>query len=382
MSINKFVAPEIIFGPNSLAQVGDSILRLGAKKVFVVTDPGLIEAGWINKTLEHLAEVNLDYEIWSQITANPKDFEISQGLEQYRKTNCDSVLAIGGGSPIDAAKAIALLATNPGEIKDYEGVDKITRPLPPMIAMSTTAGSGAEVSQFAIIVDSKRRSKMTIVSKSLIPDIAIIDPLFLMTKENSLTANTGLDALTHAIEAYTSIAATPLTDVMALKAIKLIGENLRPSVATRTNLQAKTHMAMASLQAGLAFSNAILGAVHALSHQIGGHFDAAHGEINAILLPHIMEYNFLACQDKYVEIANALGVETNKLSKREAALMAIEEIRNLAKDVGVPLKLRQLDIPADSLELMANMAINDICLVTNPRDVNPENLLEILRTAW
>jgi 1,3-propanediol dehydrogenase len=292
-------------------------------------------------------------------------------------------LVIGGGSPIDCAKAVALLSTNgEGDIRPYEGIDKITRPLPPMVMAPSTAGTGADVSQFCIITDTERRLKMVLASKSLVPDISITDPLLLTTKDRELTAHTGMDALTHAIEAYLSVAATPLTDVHALNAIRLISRNLRESVASRTNLRAKEAMAMASLQAGLAFSNAVLGAVHAMAHQLGGMLDMPHGEVDAILLPYVMEFNFIAATERYVDIAVAMGQEVAGLNRREAGLRAITAVRALACDIGIPGSLAEIGVkPEDISQLSAN-AMKDACLVTNPRDTTMADIEALFRRAW
>ena len=271
MKIHKFVMPEVIFGTGSISQVGESCLRLGAQHVLIVTDNGVIDEGWLKEVENSCQKVGLAYTVFSDLTSNPKDYEIHNGHTAYKEAKCDAILGVGGGSAIDVAKAIAILATNGGDIIDYEGVDKINAPLPPLVMVPTTAGSGSEVSQFSIILDSNSERKFTIISKSLVPDIAIVDPETLITKSAFLTATTGLDVLTHGIEAYVSIAATPLSDVHARNAIRLVANNLRQSVASKLNREAKENMAMASLQAGLAFSNAILGAVHAMSHRSEEH---------------------------------------------------------------------------------------------------------------
>ncbi len=381
MEITKFVAPEIIFGPGALAQVGDSAARLGASKVFLVTDPGVIAAGWVEKALPFLDEKGLAYTIWSDVTPNPKDYEIDRGAEVYLTAGCDAVLAIGGGSPIDAAKAVATLVTNGGRIHDYEGVNKITRPLPPMVMVPSTAGTGADVSQFAIITDSARKLKMVLISKSLVPDISITDPLLLTTKDARLTADTGMDVLAHAIEAYVSIAATPLTDVLALSAIRLVAEHLRASVASRANLEAKKGMAMASLHAGLAFSNAILGAVHAMAHQLGAVLDLPHGQVNAILLPYVMEYNLIASVRRFCDIAQAMGEDISRLSPRQAADKAVEAVRRLSQDIGIPAGLRAVGVQEEDIPRLSENAALDACLITNPRDVSVSDIEQIFRNA-
>lgn len=381
MGITKFMTPEIIFGTNSLSQVGECMLRLGAKKVFVVSDPGVVNAGWVEQAFRYLKECKLDYCLWTDTTPNPKDHEVEAGVKAYRESGCNAVVGIGGGSAMDAAKAIALLATNKGTIHQYEGVDLVTRPLPPMVMVPTTAGSGSEVSQFSIICDSKRKVKMTIVSKSLVPDIAIIDPQTLTTKDPRLTANTGIDALAHAIESYLSVASTPLTEGYSLQAIRLIANYLRPSVASKYNREAKEAMAMASLQAGIAFSNAILGAVHAISHQLGGLLDLPHGEINAILLPYVLEFNLISSPEKYKKMAVAFGENVSDSSMADAARMTIKAVKDLANDLDIPDSLSNLGLKEEQIDFLSHNAVRDACMVTNPRDMVTADVKMLLRKA-
>lgn len=378
MNISKFVTPEIIFGKNSIKQAGEACLRLGAKKVLIVSDQGVAVAGWLDKVVNLCKESCLPFATYTDITIDPKDTEVINGCRSYIENECDAIIGVGGGSALDVAKAIAIVATNGGEIKDYEGIDKIVHPLPPMIMIMTTAGSGSEVSQFSVIVDSTRKKKMTIISKSLVPDIAIIDPLTLMTKDSSLTAATGMDVLTHAIEAYVSIAATPLTDVQAKNALSLVATYLRPSVASKTNEEAKEAMAMASLQAGLAFSNAILGAAHALSHAIGGRFPLPHGEINAILLPYVMDFNFIAAPKRFIDMADFMGIDTRAFTQKEAGNAAIQYVRELSADIGIPKQLREVGISQDMITSICQTALEDACMITNPRDMNLEQMKQLL----
>lgn len=381
MKINKFVMPEVIFGSGAIHQVGESCLRLGARRVLIVSDQGVLHAGWLEIVLDSCQKAGLTSSVFFDLTTNPKDYEVEAGRKVYVDHECDAVIGVGGGSAIDTAKAIAILVTNGGHIHDYEGVDKIMEPLPPLVMISTTAGSGSEVSQFSVIVDSERKKKMTIVSKSLVPDIAIIDPHTLTTKSPQLTASTGLDVLTHAIEAYVSIAATPLTDVQAKNAIYLTANYLRPSVASTMNEEAKAQMAMASLQAGLAFSNAILGAVHAMSHAIGGRFPLLHGEVNAALLPHVMEFNFLAVPQKYKEIAEICGISTDTLTQIEAGGKAIEFVKKLSLDIGAPQRLSDMGWNGDMIEEMSQIAIEDACMITNPRDITLDDVKRLFQQA-
>ena len=381
LEISKFVAPEIIFGLGASAQAGECALRLGARKVFIVSDKNVLAAGWVERVLAYIKQVGLEYRIWFNITCNPKDYEIADGVKEYQAAECDAIIAVGGGSAIDAAKAIAVLASNGDSLKDFEGVNKINRPLPPMVMIPSTGGSGSEVSQFAIIVDSTRKIKMTIVSKSLVPDIAIIDPYLLNTLDAKIAASTGIDALCHSIESYVSLAATPLTDVHALYAVNLIAHNLRESVACRSNLDAKHAMAMASLQAGLAFSNAILGVTHAMTHQVDGFLDRNHGESNAVLMPHVMEYNLIACATRYAKVAEALGVKVEGMSRWKAAEKSISWVRKLCQDIDLPRSLSEIGLEREVIETLAENALNDVCLVTNPRDTAKEDLINLFTRA-
>ncbi|MDF2903068.1 MAG: NAD-dependent methanol dehydrogenase [Bacillus sp. (in: firmicutes)] len=381
MHISKFVTPEIIFGKNSIKQAGDACLRLGAKKVLIVSDYGVANAGWLEIVISICKESKLSFATFIEVTENPKDKDVNAGCRTYLANECDAIIGLGGGSALDAAKAIAILAVNGGKISDYEGVDKIEKPLPPMIMIMTTAGSGSEVSQFSVIVDSERQKKMIIVSKTLVPDIAIVDPYTLVTKGSSLTAATGMDVLTHAVEAYVSSAATPLTDVQARNALTLVSKYLRPSVASKTNEEAKEAMAMASLQAGLAFSNAILGAVHAISHAIGGILPMSHGEINSVLLPHVMDFNFIAAPNRFAEIAEFLGIDIRGLTQRDAGKEAIEFVRELSADIGAPQRLSEVGMTGDMIDWVSQLALDDACMITNPRDVTLEDVKKLLINA-
>jgi alcohol dehydrogenase class IV len=377
--VTKFLVPEVIFGLGCIDQVGESLARLGARRVFLATDPGVLGAGWVDRVLPYLSDVGLEWILWDGVTENPKDFEVHRGAEMYLAEGCDAILAVGGGSPIDAAKGVGIIASNGGSINDYAGTDKVAKPLPPMVMLPSTAGTGADISQFAVITDTSRRVKLVLVSKSLVPDISITDPTLLTTKDEELTSYTGMDALTHAIESYVSVAATPLTDVHALSAIELISQNLRPSVASRDNLTAKTNMAMASLEAGICLSNASLGATHAITHQIGGAFDVPHGKANAVVLPHVMEHNLISDTDRFARIAAAMGESVGVMSARDAAFLAVDAVRNLAEDIGIPARVTEIErLPADALNQLISNCLDDVCLVTNPRDVRAEHIERLL----
>jgi 1,3-propanediol dehydrogenase len=381
MNISKFVAPEIIFGQGSLSQLGESAVRIGVSKVFLVSDAGVIAAGWVDQAVHYLRSAGLETVIFSALSTNPKDFEVTEGTVRYLESGCDGIVAVGGGSPTDVAKAIATLATNGGTLQDYEGINRITTPLPPMVIAPSTAGAGSEVSQFAIIVDTVRKLKMSIISKSLVPDIAIVDPELLKTKDAKLAAATGLDALTHGIESYVSLAATPLTDIHALKAIELISRNMRRAFADRGDMEANTNMAMAALTAGLAFSNAILGATHAMTHQVDGLIDQHHGETNASILPHVMEFNLSACPDRFRDIAVAMGEDVAGLDPLAAAELSIGAVRRLIADIGLAKGLGDIGLKEEFIPLLSLNAMKDACIVTNPRSATQEDIETIYHRA-
>lgn len=361
--------------------MGEACLRLGAKKAFIVSDYGVAHAGWLEIAMKSCQQAGLPFAIFIETTTNPKDIEVEAGCQSFLEQECDAIIGVGGGSVLDVAKSIAILASNSGSIQDYEGVDKIHSPLPPMVMVMTTAGSGSEVSQFSVIVDTVQDKKMTIISKSLVPDIAIVDPHTLTTKEPELTAATGMDVLTHAIEAYVSIAATPLTDVQAKNALSLVSQYLRPSVASKSNEEAKRAMAMASLQAGLAFSNAILGAAHAISHAIGGKYLLPHGEINSILLPHVMEFNRIAAPARFSHIAEMMGMDIRALSEQQAGNAAIQFVKELANDIGTPKSLAEVGIKSEMIDTISQTALADACMITNPRDMTLEQVKNLIMKA-
>jgi alcohol dehydrogenase class IV len=379
--VSKFHIPEIVFGPGSLGEAGHAARRLGARRVFVVTDPGIIEAGWVAALHRELRDVALPHVTWHGITPNPKDHEIVRGYDRYRTLDCDVVIGIGGGSAMDAAKAIAVLASGGGDILDYEGVDKVAKPILPVVMVPTTAGTGADVSQFCVITDTNRQIKATLLSRALVPNISLTDPRVLTTMPQWLTAATGIDALTHAIEAYVSRAANRLTDLHALSAVRLVSENLLRTVVAPRDLEARCQMAQASLQAGMAFTNSLLGATHALSHPLGGLLDLPHGVVNGVILPHVIRFNAEAAPERYIPIAKALGAATTRLSPHEAAHAAADRVRSLADDLGIPRRLSDLAVPADAIPSLAAAAMKDSCIATNPRPVTAGDLSGILRDA-
>ncbi|MEG6522487.1 iron-containing alcohol dehydrogenase [Desulfotomaculum sp. 1211_IL3151] len=380
MNVFKFVSPEIIFGPDTIWECGIHAVRLGAKRVFVVTDKGVRASGWLACVLESLAKNGLEYVVWGDVSPNPKDYEINCGSIQYIENSCDSLLAVGGGSPIDAAKAVALLVSNGGKLSEYEEVDSITRPLPPIIAVTTTAGSGSEVSQFSIILNAPEKRKMTIVSKSLIPYVSIHDPNLLETLSNQSMIYSGVHVLTHAIESYVSKGATPMTDLFAINAIKLSANSLRQVKGGSRSKELNHCLAMANLNAGLAFSNAILGAAHAITHQISGWFDIPAGIVDAVLLPHVVKYNLSANRVKYSNITEALG--ENITSIEDGSDRVIDAIASLFRELELPDKLSDLHVNLNLYPILAQNIIKDICLVANPKQMELNDVIALLRRAY
>lgn len=363
----KFHAPEVVFGTGSLSEAGFAAARLGARRPLVVTDPGIIEAGWVDELLGHLRDAGLRPVVWSRVTPNPRDHEIRAAFAHYLEWECDVIIGIGGGSCADAAKGVAVLSGNGGDILDYRGVDQMTQPIPPLLIIPTTSGTGADVSQFCIVTDTARSVKITIMGRALVPDISITDPRLLVTMPDLLNAATGLDALTHGIEAFVSLAHNPLADTHALNAVGLVCGHLRSTIVTPRETEHRRKMAQASLQAGLAFSNAILGATHAMSHQVGGLLDAPHGVVNGVLLPHVIRYNARATPDRFIALAASAGLEVEGVPGVEAAELLSDHVRRLADDVGVPRGLRELGVTEADIPRLADTTLDDACLTTNPR---------------
>jgi len=378
----KFHAPEIVFGIDSMAEAAHAAVRLGALRPMLVTDPGLIETGWASELTGHLRNQHVDASVWSGVTSNPKDYEIAAGCEFYRYRGCDVLIALGGGSVIDAAKGVAILAANGGAILNYEGADNnVLMPIPPLVVVPSTSGTGADVSQFCIITDTTRATKITILGRALVPDISVIDPRLLITMPEWLNAASGLDALTHGVEAFVSLGHNQLTDYYALRAVVMVTDNLTRAIDTPHYMPARVQMAQAALEAGLAFSNAILGAVHAMSHQVGGLLDLPHGVINGVLLPHVVRFNAEADPTPYATIAACLGIADSRAPAMESALALADRLQQLATEVGVPKGLAKLGVCDEDVPLLAAAALRDACMSTNPRVADETQIQALFRAA-
>jgi alcohol dehydrogenase class IV len=386
-AVAKFLVPDVIFGVGVLSEVGQAARRQGAAHVLVVSDQGVGGAGWTGEVLGHLAEAGVSAQLWDGLTPNPKDHEVAAGCAAYLAGGCDVLVAVGGGSCIDAAKAIAVLATQANQegargIAGYAGVGKVTGPLPPTVMVPTTGGSGSDVSQFCVVTDTARRLKFTIGARALVPDISVTDPRALTTVPHDITAYTAIDVLSHAIESYVSLAASFLTDTHALTAIRGACEHLLPALDRPGDLRPREGLARASLQAGLAFSNALLGATHAISHQLGGLTDLPHGLLNAILLPHVMEFNAAVAAGRLADVAGAMGLRTGLMTPPEAADAAIQTVRAFAGKAGLPTTLREIGVECSQLDRVARGALHDAYIVTNPRPVGEADVRAICQAAW
>lgn len=381
--VGFFIPAVNLFGIGSHKEIGNEIKKLGAKKPLIVTDKGLVRTGIVAELTNIIKkEVSIDVIVYDDVHPNPTDKNVEDGLLLYRESSCDMIITVGGGSSHDCGKAIGLVATNGGKIHDYEGIDISKKPMPPFIAVTTTAGTASEMTRFCIITDTKRKVKMAIVDRNVTPNIAIIDPMLMKGMPKDLTAATGMDALTHAVEAYVSTAANAITDACALKAITLISENLRAAYANGDDMVARDNMAYAQYLAGMAFNNASLGYVHAMAHQLGGFYDLPHGVCNAILLPHVERFNLIAKVNRFVNIAIAMGQSVGYLSDRDAAEKAIESIERLSSDIGIPKGLSSLGVKKEDFKLMAENAMKDACGLTNPRIPTLDDVINIYEDAY
>ncbi|MDU7067647.1 MAG: L-threonine dehydrogenase [Clostridium perfringens] len=378
----KFFMPAIsLMGADCLKDAGDQVGELGFKKALIVTDKVLGQIGIVKKVTDVLDNKNIEYAIYDETKPNPTVKNVNDGLALLKEKECDFVISLGGGSAHDCAKGIALLATNGGEIKDYEGVDKSKKTQLPMVGINTTAGTGSEMTLFAIITDEERHIKMALVDKHLTPIIAVNDPMLMLAMPKSLTAATGMDALTHAIEAYVSTSATPITDACAEKAIELISNYLVNAVENGQDVEARDMMAYAEYLAGMAFNNASLGYVHAMAHQLGGFYNLPHGVCNAILLPHVQEYNKATSASRLAKIAKIMGGNIEGLTDEQGADLCIDMIKSLSQTIGIPEGLGVLGVKESDFETLATNALNDACSLTNPRKGNLEEVIAIFKKA-
>jgi alcohol dehydrogenase len=381
-SFGYFNPPVAIMGYKCLEDIAEYVKPMGFKKALIVSDKVLVQIGLTKKLTDLLDRMGVGYAIFDGAQPNPTVGNVNDGLKILKDNKCDFVISFGGGSPHDCAKGIALVAANGGKIEDYEGVNKSAKPQMPLIAVNTTSGTASQMTRFCIITDESRHVKMAIVDWHTTAIIAVDDAELMVAMPPSLTAATGMDALTHAVEAYVSIIATPVTDCAAIKAIELISSYLRKAVANGNDIEAREMMTYAEYLAGIAFNNASLGYVHAMAHQLGGFYDLPHGVCNAILLPAVQDYNAKVVPEKFVAIAKAMGSDVTGLAPAKAAEAALAAIRKLSADIGIPAGLKDLQgFDAKDIPILATNALKDACGFTNPKQATQTEIEGIFKAA-
>ncbi|MFM2486234.1 L-threonine dehydrogenase [Celerinatantimonas yamalensis] len=379
---STFYIPAInIMGEGALKNAAQQIQNLGFKQALIVTDPGMTKLGVTAEIQTLLKEYSVECVVYDGVQPNPTVANVNAGLETLHHHSCDCVISLGGGSSHDCAKGISLVATNGGHISDYEGVDVSKKPQLPLISINTTAGTASEMTRFCIITDQERHIKMAIVDQNVTPVLSVNDPKLMAGMPASLTAATGMDALTHAVEAYVSTAATPITDACAIKAIEIIRDSLYEAVHNGSNMQAREQMAYAQFMAGMAFNNASLGYVHAMAHQLGGFYDLPHGVCNAVLLPHVQRYNAQVAAARLTDVAKALGVDVAGMTEQQGADAAIAAIVKLSQSVNIPAGLKGLGAKEEDFNVLADNAMNDACGFTNPKQPTHAEVVAIFKAA-
>lgn len=381
MSSTFYIPAVNIMGEKALNDAVEQIESLGFKQALIVTDPGMTKLGVTAEVKALLQEHGVESLVYDGVQPNPTVENVNAGLAVLQTHQCDCVVSLGGGSAHDCAKGIALVATNGGHISDYEGVDVSKKPQLPLISINTTAGTASEMTRFCIITDQERHIKMAIVDRNVTPILSVNDPRLMAGMPAALTAATGMDALTHAIEAYVSTAADPITDACAIKAIELIRDNLYEAVHNGSNMQARTQMAYAQFLAGMAFNNASLGYVHAMAHQLGGFYDLPHGVCNAVLLPHVQRYNSQVAAPRLKDVGKALGVDMHGLSDKDGADAAIAAIVKLSQSVNIPSGLQELGAKEADFATLASNAMKDACGFTNPIQPSHDDVMAIFKAA-
>lgn len=375
------MAPEFVFGDGARLLAGRYAKTWGIRRMLLVSDPGVVRAGWASDVERVLSEEGIGVARFTAISPNPRDHEVMAGVKFYESEGCDSLAAVGGGSVLDAAKGIAIAASNKRHILEFEGVDRVTVPMPPILCVPTTGGTSADVSQFAIINNTQEHIKIAIISKALVPDVSLVDPETLGSVPPYLAACTGMDALVHAMEAFVSNASSPLTDLHALEAVRLLKGSLASLVRDPENREHRSSVMLGSLEAGLAFSNASLGCVHALAHTLGGFLDLPHGECNALLLPQVVDFNFSAAPERYLHLGKELGCDLRGLSTQEARRELRRYLTQMRIELGILGSLSQKGLRSADVSLLAAKALRDPCNATNPREPGAGDLKTILEES-
>ncbi|TDF89742.1 iron-containing alcohol dehydrogenase [Paenibacillus piri] len=382
MDYKYFMPTQVECGIGTSTRTGEYLAASRVRKVLLVTDAGIIKANMLENMIESLEAQGITPDIYDKVEPNPSAESIMNGLSFLNEAGADSVVAVGGGSSIDTAKGIAIMARNTGNILDYEGVGKIPNPGLPLIAIPTTAGTGSEVTPSTIVTNRATSFKAAVISPYLYPKLAILDPSLTLKLPQPITAATGMDALTHAIESYTSKGASPLSQAFALSAIKMIAHNIEKAYFSGTDLHSREQMLVASMMAGAAFAQSRLGNVHAISHTMGGIFNIAHGIANASLLPYVMKFNSPACLERMADIAEALGCDTAGGSVQEAAEMAIEKVIRLNQRLQIPSNIKDLGVELDQLEKMVEDSMRSGNVLINPRLTIARDIRHIIECAY
>ena len=374
------VPQEIIVGKGSLARLPEAAEKLGGKHGFIISGPHLNKMGIVASCSESLENAGIKVDAYTETEGNPSVETVEKAAAAFCKSGADFIIALGGGSPMDVAKAVGVVARYGGSITEYEGGDRVPGDIIPLIAIPTTAGTGSEVTAFSVITDHSRNYKLTVFSYKLIPVYAILDPELLTTAPVSVAAACGIDAMVHALEAYISKDASPFSDAMAEKALELIGKNIRRYVADRTDIEAAEAMITGSLFAGIAFSWARLGDVHAMSHPVSAYFDVPHGVANAILLPTIVEYNALADRGKYLKLFNYISLTPASEAEFEP-FMLVDLLTELNEQLGIPGSLGEVGVTADKFDAMADDAMKSGNIAVNPRSTTKKDVLSLYEKA-
>jgi alcohol dehydrogenase class IV len=373
----------ILFGLGAVEKIGEEAQLLKTKKVLIITDPGVIQAGLLENIEKSLQSVGLPFVIFDGVEPDPRIEVVEKSVEKAKREGVDLIIGFGGGSSLDIAKVTSIMITNHGKIDSFFGVDLVPNPGIPLILVPTTAGTGSEVTPIAILSDTREKLKKGIVTPTLFPEVALLDPKLTIGLPPSVTAFTGMDALTHAIEAYYSINSTDLSDLFAYRAMELISKNLRMAYAHGENLVARSNMMEGSLLAGIAFANAGVGAVHAFAYPLGGEFHLAHGLTNTLMLPYVMRYNILGCPGKFAQMAIAFGEKVERISELVGADIAVRFIERLSDDIRVPRRLRDVGIPEDAIPRLAEAAMKVTrLLANNPRKITLEDAIAIYKLAY
>lgn len=377
----EFVLPtKISFGEGVSQNLAEEIKKMDCSRPIIITDKGLMAAGIVDKITASLEKSKIQYHIFDGIEPNPRDITVQKAYEMAKEYDADMLVAIGGGSSMDTAKAVGVLMTHGGTINEYEGLDKIQKPICDLIAIPTTVGTGSEVTFWSVITDTKRHFKMSIGSPLIAAKLALVDPLLVESLPPSMIAATGMDALTHAIEGYTCKAAEPITDACGIYAIRMIAENIRKAV-NGTSKEANANMLLGSLIAGICFGNSDIAGVHCMGEALGGLYDTPHGVAMAVLLPYVMEYNYASDYEKFAQVAKAMGENIDGMSPEMAAFAAVKAVRQLNKDLNIP-SLKELGTKAEDLPELAKRASVNVSVESNPRDVTESDFLDIFQNAY